>query len=72
MAAPTSLSPNFCELRLSCPGALCQDYRKSMEDNQVSVQRPTALTLFLNKRPWIIVPQLASRDNNLLVIVAKS
>jgi len=36
MAAQTSLSPNFCELQLSDPIALCCDRWKSMENNQVA------------------------------------
>ena len=32
MAAPTSLSPNFCELRVRDLIALCPDWRKSIEN----------------------------------------
>jgi hypothetical protein len=36
MAAPTSLSPNFCELQFSHPIALYPYRRKALEVNQVS------------------------------------
>jgi len=35
MAGPTSLSPNFCELRLPDQVALCKNRRKAMEENRV-------------------------------------
>jgi hypothetical protein len=50
MAAPTSLSPNFCELPIPDPVTLCHDRRKALEINQVCGYRRVGLTLFLPKK----------------------
>jgi hypothetical protein len=40
MAAPTSLSPNFCELPDSNPVTLCSDWWITMESNQLTAAAP--------------------------------
>jgi hypothetical protein len=43
-AAPTSLSPNFGELSVHDPIALCGNRRKALENNQVLMNLKAELT----------------------------
>jgi hypothetical protein len=60
---PISLSPNFYELQIPDPNALCQDWRKSMENNRMQFYQAVLIKSYL--AGIFMIEDLSVRRTNL-------